>query len=171
MTKSLMKPCIHVASHGGNDDNNSSNKDDKVVNKALHSRCVASWQQQHQLRRWWQQMSTTRPHARAHSIFISRCAKAMTTTTIGKNKRRVLDDEASYTSARHISHCAQAHMLRVKHRCNKQPGNVKLRCAQATSSNIDNLMRKRTRLSSLIRKRTSYSVKHRCNNQPFQRQA
>ncbi len=51
MTKLSMKPCIHVASHGGNDNNNSSNKDDKVVNKALHSRCVASWQQQHQLRR------------------------------------------------------------------------------------------------------------------------
>jgi hypothetical protein len=64
-----------------------------------------------------------------HGIFISCCAKAMMTTTIGDNEQRVLDNEASYASARHISHCAQAHMLRVKHRCNNQPGNVKLRRA------------------------------------------
>jgi hypothetical protein len=117
--------------------------------------------------------SSTKPciHVASHGIFISRRAKAMTTTTIGDNEQRVLDDEASYASARHISHCAQAHMLRVKHRCNNQPGNVKLRRAQATSSNIDDLVRERTRLSSFVRKRTSYSIKHIRNNQPFQRQA
>ncbi len=171
MTKLLMKPCIHVASHGGNNDNNSGDKVAKVVNKASHSHRVARWQQQQQLRQWWRQMSTTRPRARAHSIFISRRAKAMTTTTIGNNEWQVLDDKALYASTPHISHCAQAHMLRVKHRRNKQPGNVKLRCARATSSNIDNLVCKCTRLSSFVHKCTSYSIKHRCNNQPFQRQA
>ena len=45
---------------------------------------------------------------------------------------------------------SQAHMLRIKHRCNNQPGNIKLRHARATSSYIDDLVRKRTRLSSAI---------------------
>jgi hypothetical protein len=39
------------------------------------------------------------------------------------------DDKASCASAQHNSHCAQVHMLRVKHRRNNQPGNVKLRRA------------------------------------------
>ncbi len=66
------------------------------------------------------------------------------------------NDKALCASARHISHCAQAHMLRVKHRRNNQPGNVKHRRARATSSNIDNLVRKRTGLSSIVGKRTSF---------------
>ena len=41
-------------------------------------------------------------------------------------------------------------------RCNNQPGNVKHRRARATSSNIDDLVRKRTGLSSIVRKRTSF---------------
>jgi hypothetical protein len=45
---------------------------------------------------------------------------------------------------------SQAHMLRVKHRRTNQPGNIKLRGAQATSSYIDDLVRERTRLSSAI---------------------
>ncbi len=82
--------------------------------------------------------------------------KVTTTTTISDDEQRVSNNEASYVSARHISHCAQAHMLRVKHRRNNQPGNVKHRHAQATSSNIDDLVRKRTGLSSIVRKRTSF---------------
>jgi hypothetical protein len=115
--------------------------------------------------------STTSPHAQAHGIFILRHANATTKTTIGNDEQRVLDDKALWVSAQHNSHCAQAHMLRVKHRHNNQPGNIKLRQAQATLSNIDNLVQERTRLSSLVCKRTSYSVKHRRSNQPFQRQA
>ena len=41
-------------------------------------------------------------------------------------------------------------------RRNNQPGNVKHRRARATSSNIDDLVRKRTGLSSIVRKRTSF---------------
>jgi len=65
----------------------------------------------------------------------------------------------------------QAHNLRVKHRINNKPGKIKLGRAQATStsSNIDDLVRECTRLSSaialvrkctwlsaIVRKRTSY---------------
>jgi hypothetical protein len=114
---------------------------------------------------------TTRPRAQMHGIFILHCTNATTTTTIGNNKQQVLDDKASCASAQHNSHCAQAHMLRGKHRRNNQPGNVKLRRAQATLSNTDDLVHERTRLSSLVRKHTSYSAKHRHSNQPFQRQA
>ncbi len=116
-------------------------------------------------------MSTMRPCAQAHGIFISRCANATTTTTIGDNERQVSDNEALCTSAQHNSHCVQVHILCIKHRRHNQPGNVKLIWARATSSNIDNLVHEHTRLSSLIRKHMSYSVKHRCSNQPFQRQA
>jgi hypothetical protein len=93
--------------------------------------------------------------ARYHHIILRR-VKAMTTTIISDNEQRVSNNKASYASARHISHCAQAHMLRVKHRRNNQPGNVKHRRARATSSNIDDLVRKRTGLSSIVRKCTSF---------------
>ena len=47
-------------------------------------------------------MSTTRPRAQAPGIFISYCATAMRTTTIGNNKRQVSDGEASCASTQHI---------------------------------------------------------------------
>ncbi len=60
----------------------------------------------------------TRPRARAHNIFTSRRAMATTTmaTKTTNDKDDEVIDEALYARARHISHCAQAHMLRVKHR-------------------------------------------------------
>ncbi len=168
---------FYIASRDGDDDNNYGNDDDECQQQSLvreHTVCsylITQQQRRQQLWQWQQRMSTTRPCAQVHSIFISRCAKATMTTTIGNNEQWVSDDEALCASAQHISHCVQAHMLCIKHRCNNQPGNIKLRRAQATLSNIDNLVHKRTRLSSLVCKRTSYSTKHRCNNQPFQRQA
>ncbi len=45
---------------------------------------------------------------------------------------------------------SQAHMLRVKHRHKNQPWNIRLRRARATLSYIDDLVRKRIRLSSAI---------------------
>ncbi len=168
---------FYIVLRDGNNNNNYGDDDDKcrwrglMRERTAFSYLIVQWQQQQQLWLWLWQISMTRPHAQVHGIFISRCAKAMTTTTIGNNERRVLDKEASCASAQHISHCAEAHMLCVKHRRNSQPGNVKLRCAQATSSNIDNLVRECTRLSSLVRKHASTSVKHRRNNQPFQHQA
>jgi hypothetical protein len=177
-TKLSVKPCIHVALLDGNKDNNYGNDDNECQRRGLvRKRTAFSYlvaqrrQQQQQLATTNNKCWTTRPCMQAHGIFISRCAKVTMTTTIGNNKRLVLDDKALYTSAQHISHCAQAHMLQVKHRCNNQPGNVKHRWARATLSDIDDLVRKRTRLSSLVRKHTSYSVKHRCKNQPFQHQA
>jgi hypothetical protein len=143
---------IHIALLDSNNNNNHGNDDNECRQQGL--RCI-----------------NNKARAQEHGIFISHRANATTTTIIGDNERQVLDDEASCASAQHNSHCAQAHMLRVNHRCNNQPGNVKHRQARATSSNIDNLVRKRTRLSSLVRKRASYSIKHRCSNQPFQRQA
>ncbi len=105
--------------------------------------------------------------ARYHHIILHH-VKATTTTTISDDEQRVLNNEASYASARHISHCAQAHMLCVKHRRNNQPGNVKHRRARATSSNIDDFGAQAHRafihraqahkLSDIVRKRTSYSV-------------
>ncbi len=109
-----------------------------VHERTAFSYCVAQWQQQQQLRQWRRRMLTTRPCAQVHGIFISRPANATTTTTtIGNDKQRVSDDEASCASAQHNSHCAQAHMLCVKYRRNNQPDNVKLRRAWATLSNID----------------------------------
>ena len=45
---------------------------------------------------------------------------------------------------------SQALMLRVKHRHNNQPGNIKLRRARATLSYIDDLVREHTRFSCAL---------------------
>jgi hypothetical protein len=47
-------------------------------------------------------MSTTRPRAQAHDIFILCCATATTTKDIGDNKQQVLDNEALCVSAQHF---------------------------------------------------------------------
>ncbi len=178
MTRPLVQAqSICIALLDSDNDNNYGNDDDECWQQgrgckhpAFLHHVVQRWGQQQLWQSWWW-MSTTRLCAQAHRILISRCAKAMTTRSIDDDERRVSDDKASCVSAQHICHCVQTHMLGVKHRCNKQPGNVKLRYAWATLSNIDDLVHKRTRLSSLVPKRMSYSVKHRCNNQPFQCQA
>jgi hypothetical protein len=132
---------IHIASRNG-DDNNNDNDDNECQRRGL-------------------------VHSQAHGIFISRRAKATTTTTIGDNKQQVLDNKALCASAQHIhiasrdggndngnedderrrqrihrrglnasaryiSHCAQAHMLCIKHRCpHAQAHQVFSHCAEA----------------------------------------
>jgi hypothetical protein len=88
----------------------------------------------------------------------------MITTTIGNNERQALDGEASCASTQHILIALRDgdddngnEDNKVKRTCyasnvdaTTSPGNVKLRRARATPSNIDDLVRKCTRLSSAI---------------------
>jgi hypothetical protein len=85
-----------------------------------------------------------------------------------------IDDLLPFIAINHntaVSSCYPSTLSIDIDRRRNQPGNVKHRRARATLSNIDDLVRKRTGLSALVRKRMSYSVKHRCSNQPFERQA
>ena len=74
------------------------------------------------------------------------------TTSVGR--RRLVREHTTYFHriTRWRQQQCQAHNLRIKHRCNNKPGKIKLGRAQATStsSNIDGLVRERTRLSSAI---------------------
>ncbi len=138
-----------------------------MTRSSRHTHRVVRWRWQ-QRWRWWWRMSTTWPRARAPGIFILRRAAATITTTIGNKEQWASDGEALCASTQHILIALRNgdndngnKDNKVKHTCyasnidaTTSPGNVKLRGAQATSSNIDDLVHKRTRLSSAMPKAT-----------------
>ena len=123
---------IYIALRDSNNNNNSDD-DNECRRQGLGREHPAFSYRIAQRQRRQQLLATTNnecwtvtPRAREHNIFSSHCAMATTTMS--------------------SSH------LRVKHRYNNKPGNIKIRRARATStsSNIDDLVRKRTWLSSAI---------------------
>ncbi len=105
----------------------------------MHLYCVARRQRQQQWQ-WWWRMSTTRPWAQTPGIFISCCSAGQrqqllaTTNNECRTTRPCVRAHNIFLSvARWQWQQCQAHIISIKHRCNNQPGNVKLRRAQAIS--------------------------------------
>ncbi len=136
---------FHISSCNGNDNNNYGDDDDECRRRGLVLKCRAFSYRVVQTRQQQQQSARTNDECQT----MRPCARARNILAIVR-KRTCYASNIDTTASQ---------------------GNVELRRAWATSSNIDDLVHKRTRLSSLVCKRTSYSVKHRRNNQPFQCQA